>query len=215
MPLDLSPCDVGVPSCQPTFDLTKKQFMPQKNGKHVRGLVKTRQEKIVDDAFNGTLGVSIAKWKPLLVCHKHRGKVENSANSGRSIFQSIENWWHWRSTEVQDTESDELSYFYDQGETTQVRRANDIVLDTVGPFECPQPAVTAADRELIVSNEEKVYQQYYSHPMAPEYLSLSHSPNRDDKVSPFHWQQNRVNRPASAYIDWTNPCMACRIAQSN
>ncbi|QLQ79126.1 hypothetical protein HG537_0B04740 [Torulaspora globosa] len=192
MPLDLSPCDVGVPSCQPTFDLTKKQFMPHKNDQRIRDMVKTKQDKRV---------VEVVKWKPLL---------EYPKNKPISLFQSIENWWNCRKQKVPDTESDELTYFYDQDDTTQTRRPTDTAFDIITPFTCPQQAVTAADRELITINEQMVYQQYYSHPMAPEYVSSSHSPYHDEKLSPYRLQQNGYRTSLTRYIDWTNPCMACQ-----
>lgn len=214
MPLDLSPCDVGVPTCQPTFDLTKKQFMPHKNGKRVRDMVKTKQESHVDEAFSRKVEASMVKWRPLLVYRRGTAATENTINESVGVFQSIENWWHCRKIEVPDTESDSLSYFYDQGDTTQVRHASDTICDTMPPFTFPRPTVTPADVELIANNEKKVYQQYYSHPMAPEYISLSHSPHREDKLSPFHVQQIRADERASRrYVDWTNPCMACALVQ--
>ncbi|QLL31613.1 hypothetical protein HG536_0B04770 [Torulaspora globosa] len=216
MPLDLSPCDVGVPSCQPTFDLTKKQFLPHKNGQHIRDMVKTKQEKRADENFNQSLEISVVKWKPLLVYRKDETSTENKANEGVSLFRSIGNWWNCRKQKVPDTESDGLAYFYDQEDTTQTRRLSDTVFDTVTPFACPQAAVTAADRELIAINEQMVYQQYYSHPMAPEYVSSSHSPYHEDKMSPFRLQQNRGYRATlTRYVDWTNPCMACKFAQGH
>lgn len=72
MPLDLSPCE-GLPRYQPTFDLSKKRFMPHKNIPTVRELVKAKQEERsepINNEFLERMEDSLMRWKPPASSHR-------------------------------------------------------------------------------------------------------------------------------------------------
>lgn len=204
MPLDLSPCNTGIPRCQPTFDLTKKQFMPHKNVQKVRDMVNSKKEVLAE---NKNSEVQINRGKPAVAC----GKRAVATRETNYILKPIGQWWRRVRSQSVPTDSDSFFLNFDNEEIGQFGAVSSPWLDGVVPFSYPPQVTTANEYELVLKNEQEVYQQYYNHPIGPEYLILSHSPQRDEQLSCFRRRQNSCNKHDS----WTGGCMGWEVPLSS
>lgn len=147
MPLDLSPCDVGVPSCQPTFDLTKKQFLPNKNIPPIREMVKTKQNKSLDpltDVFKNRMEGFLIK-KRLWFSSQSSHSSQSSALAMKkgtisregvmehpydSTLDAVTQWWSKVSLSFSgrkenfEAEDDKFSFIFELDETNTTATAN-------------------------------------------------------------------------------------------
>lgn len=208
MPLDLSPCSTGIPRCQPTFDLTKKQFMPHKNVQGVRELVRCKQDERLDKVLGKKMEINMFKGKPAITYCSGSSKESEGVERKRSISLPFSNWWRRSRSESVKNETDSFDYVFDLEESGQFNAGSSPWSNGNVPFSYPQQVTTATEYELIVRNEHEIYQQYYNHPVGPEYLTLSHSPQRDEELSRFRQTQNRRNQPES----WFESCVGWKIA---
>lgn len=209
MPLDLKSCTTGIPPCQPTFDLTKKQFMPHKNVERVREMMKSRQH---DKVFGKKMEINMVRGKPAITYSDNSTTEGEDVLENKTIFQPIGRWWRRSRSQSVRTENDSFTLTFDNEELSQMDGVSSPWLDGAVPFTYPQQVTTTNDYELIVKNEQEIYQQYYNHPIGPEYLTLSHSPQRDEELSRFRQRQNRQFRPDSWFegcIGWKIPYTTC------
>lgn len=200
MPLDLSPCEVHIPTYQPTFDLTRQRFLPARTIPTVRELVKARQDERTmppRSAFVNRMEDSLVRWKPpgssyrgttMAIEGTHPYQLptakflsynqggDGTNNGGGSYMRdSFLQWWRGaRTTREGDNGFGDTDSNDEDDEFSLIITEPAATARTLSAAPPKTPRATAIAEHDIpppLDDPSQLYQSYYSKPIPPDYLS--------------------------------------------
>lgn len=208
-------CDVGIPSYQPTFDLSRKRVLANNNIITVRELVKAKQEERrmpVGNIFVQRMEDTLMRWKPPVSSHQgttmavdgnHPFQLPTAKMQARAkeepctlqdsvaAYRSINNWWRHRSKvsvgEAVGDEEDNFSFDFGNNDFDTTVDLSDTIVRTPYGVPVSLPETSREDRETILLNEQEIYRQYYRNPIPDDYLSMAHNGELCDHQAEKSW----------------------------
>ncbi|CAR28506.1 hypothetical protein ZYGR_0S01390 [Zygosaccharomyces rouxii] len=229
MPLDLRPCEL--PSYEPTFDLTKQNFLPARNIPTVRELVKAKQDERVlppKNEFVNRMEDSLIRWKPpgssyrgttMAIEGSHPYQLETSKlqdqskgygygyGGGTYVMDSFVNWWKGSNVDnAADRGEDTVSNGGDDDFSLNYEPdcAESIATGTARTTYAVIPPKTPRPVTLVERTpDDTVYQLYYGKPIPPDYLS-----GRYYNFNTLQQQQQQQHQNGQDPSEWLKNCFS-------